>query len=97
MADSPEEIVVCTGEVTKVEKVPMRNGVAPHNETLIEFDTDSKLFLPNNGYSNPTAIKTLLMQTELKFGKKYEVILREVKPKTAHKENARLIRAGEST
>lgn len=85
-----EDIVVCKGRVIKVEEVPMRNGVAPHTETLIDFTEDAKLLNPSSSsYNGPTPLKQLSMMAELKYGKQYEVVLREVRPELALNSNAR--------
>jgi len=89
-----EEVVVGIGEITKIEKVPARAGEVSHTRTLVDFGEGSRFLLPSNYSDSP--VKQLTMKTDLlKYGKQYEVVLREVKPKTAQKNNARLIRTEE--
>lgn len=88
MPDDDKDIVVCVGKVIKVEEVPMRNGVSAHTETLIDFIDDAKLMQPS-GYNGPTALKQLVMMAELKYGKKYEIVLREIIPKVVSAKNDR--------
>lgn len=83
------DIVVCVGKVIKVEEVPMKNGIAAHTQTLIDFTDDAKLMSSGNDYAGPTALKKMTMMAELKYGKKYEVILREIKPKVVSAKNDR--------
>lgn len=91
MAESrDDEIVVCVGKVMKVEEVPTKNGIVSHTETLIDFTDDAKL-LQLGGYNGPAPLKQLVMMIELKYGKQYEVVLREIKPKMALSGNNRKI------
>lgn len=93
MADEKDEIVVCVGKITKVENVPLRNGIPEHTESLIDFTGDAKLFIPGSSYGTPSRLEKLAMDAELRYGKKYEIVLREIKPKVALSGNSRNIRA----
>lgn len=93
MQDDNEDIVACVGKVVKVEEVPVRNGIVAHTETLIDLTEDAKLLSPGGIYSGPVPLKHLVLMAELKYGKRYEIVLREVKPKLVDTRNGRRIQA----
>lgn len=78
-----EEIVVCVGKVTRVEEVPTRNGIAAHTESILDMSDDPKLLSTGSNYNSPTTLKQVSLIAELRYGRKYEVVLREVKPDLA--------------